>query len=111
MPLVAFPVEKPPAEVQDVAFDASHESVDDCPELMVDGEAEKEMVGGDTTVIFSEQVCPNHSTPSCTILQAKGYVPAVVGAVKALLNTADDPGETETLPGRPTRPVPHVVLS
>ncbi len=60
VPLVAFPVEKPPAEVQDVAFDADQERVDDCPVLTVDGEAEKVIVGAGVATQELEFAGSNH---------------------------------------------------
>lgn len=43
--LIAPPVEKPPAEVQESALLEDHVSDDDCPLFMVLGDAEKETVG------------------------------------------------------------------
>jgi hypothetical protein len=42
---VALPVENPPYEVQEVAFVELQESVEDCPWLIVVGEAENMTVG------------------------------------------------------------------
>ena len=42
---VAFPVEKPPAEVQDVAFEEDQVRSDEPPVAMVVGLAENETVG------------------------------------------------------------------
>jgi hypothetical protein len=45
LPEVAPPVEKPPAAVQEVAPDEVQVSVEDCPLLMVEGEAVSVAVG------------------------------------------------------------------
>lgn len=46
LPLVAFPVENPPAATQVVASVEDHVSVDEAPETIVAGEAFKVAVGG-----------------------------------------------------------------
>src|SRR5271168_285410 len=55
-------------------------------------------------------VSPNHCTPSCTILQEKGYTPLVIGAVAVKVNVIVLLIATGEL-GSSTRLKPQVVLS
>ena len=47
-----------------------------------------------TETIVTGVVSPNHSTPSCRILHAKGYSPFLAGAVKVMSHVAVSPGAT-----------------